>query len=57
MLTAVPALGVEWSRVGWSVVVAVVVAAAVCSLFCCASCSSTVVGSFNADGSLNAFGD
>ena len=57
MLTAVRALGVEWSRVGWSVVVAVVAAAAVCPLFCCASCSSTVVGSFNADGSLNAFGD
>ena len=46
-LTAVRTLGVDWSGVGWSVVVVVVV---VVSVFCCISCSSTVVGSFNAFG-------
>ena len=52
-LTAVRTLGVDWSGVGWSVVVVVVVV----SVFCCISCSSTVVGSFDAVGSFNAFGD
>ena len=51
-LTAVRTLGVDWSGVGWSVVVVVV-----SSVFWCASCSSTVVGSFDAVGSFNAFGD
>jgi len=52
-LTAVRTLGVDWSGVGWSVVVVVVVfvvVVVVSSVFWCASCSSTVVGSFNAFG-------